>query len=288
MTLRIQEFVSLRELTTLGVGGSARYFAIVENKQGLQEALHFSKMRNLAFFVIGKGSNILLDEGVFPGLVILNKIEFLEEKKPGLFFAGGGYSFSLLGTKTARAGYSGLEFAAGIPGSVGGAVFMNAGAAGKEVADTLVAVEVMDALGNVREIPRKDLKFSYRTSPFQQTNEIVCNATFSLQKRSEARGEQVDLITYRKKTQPYGDKSAGCFFRNPECAHAGALIEKAGLKGFQIGGAKVSELHANFIVNVGGATTHDILSLKERVQKEVYRTTGQKLEVEVRYISFPL
>ncbi len=146
----------------------------------------------------------------------------------------------------------------------------------------------MDALGNIREIPHKDLKFSYRTSPFQATNLIVCSATFSLETSSEARDKQVGLITYCKKTQPYGDKSAGCFFRNPECGHVGALIEKAGLKGFQIGGAKVSELHANFIVNVGGATTHDILSLKERVQKEVYRTTGQKLEVEVRYISFPL
>lgn len=279
-----QRDVSLREYCTFGIGGPARYFVEVSTFHELQHAFSLCHAHQLPYFILGKGSNCLFDDRGFDGLVIYNKIDFWDTPQPGTFHVGAGYSFSLLGTQTARLGWSGLEFASGIPGSVGGAVFMNAGANGGETCQCLLSVEYIDAEGGLQEYKREDLNFSYRYSPFQKMSGAIVAATFALSPSPTARARQIEIIEYRKKTQPLRDKSAGCMFRNPQCGHAGALIEQSGLKNICVGGAQVSEKHANFIVNTGKATAKDVLELVSFVQQRVKEKTGVELESEVRYI----
>lgn len=276
----------LKDVCTLGIGGPARYFIEVRKIDEMVEAIHFSREQNLPFFILGKGSNCLFDDRGYHGVVIQNKIDFMKEIEPGVFHAGAGYSFSLLGVQTARKGWSGLEFASGIPCSVGGAVFMNAGANGMETAQTLTSVDFVSDTGVVSCIKKEELIFSYRHSSFQTMKGAILGATFALNKAEGAREKQLTIIAYRTKTQPYGSKSAGCIFRNPTGEHAGALIEKCGLKGQSIGGAQVSELHANFLINKDGATSSEMLGLIEEVRKEVKGKTGIELEPEVRYIKY--
>lgn len=278
----------LKEICTFGIGGPARFYVEARTIEEMQASLQYCLDENLPFFILGRGSNCLFDDRGFAGLVIHNKIDFKEEHPEGLFHVGGGYNFSLLGSQTARAGWSGLEFASGIPGSVGGAVFMNAGANGKETCETLVSVDFMTPEGDLKILKKEDLHFSYRHSSFQKLSGAIVGATFKLQPSSEARQKQIEIITYRKNTQPYGEKSAGCIFRNPNCGHAGALIDQSGLKGFQIGGAKVSEMHANFIVNTEKAKAADVLELIEHIKKKVKEHSGMDLESEVRFIPFEL
>lgn len=271
----------LSEVTTFGVGGRARFFIEVDSAQDLSMALLESISKGIPYFILGKGSNVLFSDEGFPGLVILNKIIFFQSCE-GVFDVGAGYSFSLLGTKTAKEGWGGLEFASGIPASVGGAIYMNAGANGKETAEHLRQVTYLTEKGDIQVYPKETLSFSYRHSSFQEMRGAIISATFALSKHSGAKENQLGIINYRKKTQPYSDKSAGCIFRNPEGEKAGALIEKCGLKGCKIGGAEVSSFHANFIVNKGGATAKDILLLIHRVQEVVQEKTGILLEIEVR------
>jgi UDP-N-acetylmuramate dehydrogenase len=205
---------------------------------------------------------------------------------PGLFYVGAGYSFSLLGSQTARQGWSGLEFASGIPGSVGGAVYMNAGANGQQTCDTLVSVDYITEEGHYLILPRAELQFAYRTSPFQTQKGAIAGATFQLESSSTARNKQLEIIRYRQDTQPYNAKSAGCVFRNPSCASAGALIQQCGLKGVSIGGAQISEKHANFLINHQNATAQDILDLIHLVQKEVYHKMEISLDIEICYIPY--
>lgn len=284
--IAFQENKPMSELCTFGIGGPARYFVEVRTIAEMQQALLTCKQQALPYLILGKGSNCLFDDRGFNGLVILNKIDFCERPSPEVYHVGGGYSFSLLGSQSARHGFAGLEFASGIPGSVGGAVFMNAGANGTETCTALTSVDYVDEDGQLHLLPKEQLQFAYRTSSFQQMPGAIVGATFTLTPSTTARSKQLEIITYRKKTQPYNDPSAGCIFRNPVCGHAGAMIEKSGLKGTLSGGAKVSEVHANFIVNAGNATAHDVLELIEIVKQRVKATTGVELESEVRYIPY--
>jgi UDP-N-acetylmuramate dehydrogenase len=275
----------LSDLTTFGIGGPARYFIEVADIPSLQKVVAYCYHNNLRYISIGKGSNVLFDDRGFDGLVILNKICFCEEQD-GIFHVGAGYSFSLLGVQTARKGWAGLEFASGIPGSVGGAIFMNAGASGGETFQTLAEVSFVNEQGALVIFPREQLSWSYRFSSFQKMKGVIAAARFHLQPSPEARKKQLGIVDYRTKTQPYGAMSAGCLFRNPSQKAAGALIEECGLKGFTLGGAQVSHLHGNFIINTGTATAQDILSLARLVQQQVKEKAGIDLEMEVRLIDF--
>jgi UDP-N-acetylmuramate dehydrogenase len=283
-----QEYKPLNDLCTFGIGGPARYFLEVRTITQMQQALIACKQELIPYFILGKGSNCLFDDRGFPGIVILNKIDFIKRPAPEIFYVGAGYSFSLLGVQTARQGWSGLEFASGIPGSIGGAVFMNAGANGSETCNFLSSVEFVTEDGELHLLKKEELQFAYRTSSFQNRKGAIVGASFTLIPNGQARQKQLDIIQYRKKTQPYNEKSAGCVFRNPRCGHAGALIEQSGLKGFRVGDAKVSELHANFLINNGNATCRDILQLIDIVKKGVKEKTGIELEREVRYISYTI
>jgi UDP-N-acetylmuramate dehydrogenase len=276
----------LKDFTTFGIGGPARYFIEVSSINLMQQLLAFCSQQHLPYFILGKGSNSLFDDRGFHGLVIANRIDFLEDHLNGCWHVGAGYSFSLLGTQTARKGWTGLEFASGIPASVGGAIFMNAGANGQETSESLVSVDYVTAEGELLCLTKEQLSFSYRTSWFQNQLGAIVGATFQLNPLAEARQKQLTIIQYRTKTQPYSDKSAGCVFRNPSEMPAGILIERSGLKGKRIGGAEVSSLHANFIVNKEQASAQDILELIRFISQEVHSQTSVELEHEIRYIPY--
>lgn len=279
----IKEHVSLKNYSTFGIGGNARYFTEVTSEEGFKKAFAFSRQKKVPFFVLGKGSNSLFSDEGFDGLVILNKMQKISIEKTRVK-AESGASFSLLGVQTARKGLSGLEFASGIPATVGGAVFMNAGASGSEVCDVLKRVRFLPFDGEAKEFFREELKFAYRASPFHHMRGAILEAEFELKANQAARSHQKQIIEYRTSTQPYGEKSCGCIFRNPEGNAAGALIEKCGLKGAAVGEASVSDMHANFIVNKGNARARDVLELIEKVRKEVEGKTGIHLECEVRQV----
>lgn len=276
----------LREVSTFQIGGPARFFKEAHSIEEMQQLLNYCRKHQLPYFILGKGSNCIFDDRGFDGLVILNKIDFLEKRGENGFYVGAGYSFSLLGVQTARQGWTGLEFASGIPGSVGGAVYMNAGAGGSDTSQILASVEYINEAGAKVVYSKEELSFSYRTSPFQNMRGAIVAAEFRLQPSQEARKKQLELVGYRTKTQPYHEPSAGCVFRNPLGGHAGVLIEKAGLKGTRVGGARVSELHANFIVNSGKAQAQDVLELMTVVKQQVKEKTGFELESEVRVIPY--
>lgn len=282
--MRLEEGRLLKEFTTFGIGGPAKYFTQVTSIQELQEAIRFCNRQNLRYLVLGKGSNALISDQGFDGVVLLNKIQFFEEKED-TFYVGAGYSFSLLGSQTARKGWEGLEFASGIPGSVGGAVFMNAGANGMETFNTLIEVTYVNEAGDVELLSKSAIEWGYRHTAFHHKKGAIAAAKFQLKASSEARQKQLELINYRTQTQPYSDQSAGCVFRNLSTSPAGRLIQECGLKGYSIGGAQVSTLHANFIINTGSATAQDVLALAQHVQTTVQEKTGQLLEMEIRVIS---
>jgi len=275
----------LKAVCTFGIGGPAQYYVEARNIEEMQQAFLFCRENQLEHFILGKGSNCLFDDRGFKGVVIANKIDFFESPQVGTYHVGAGYSFALLGVQTARQQWTGLEFASGIPCSVGGAVFMNAGANGTETCHSLLSVDYLTLDGKLVTLKRDALNFSYRSSSFQQMEGAIVGATFRLEPYKEARAKQLEIVAYRTKTQPYGEKSAGCVFRNPSCEHAGALIDKAGFKGQQIGGAAVSDIHANFIVNKGGlATSKDVKELIEKIKCKIQETKGINLEIEIRLI----
>lgn len=283
---RIQSSKLLSSLSTFGIGGPARYYLEAKTVDDVREALEWTRRERLPVFILGKGSNCLFDDRGFNGLVLHNKIDFC--RISGLSVeAGAGYSFSLLGVQTARRALCGLEFASGIPGTVGGAVFMNAGANCRETCEPLVSVLYLDEKGEEKTYIKQELHFSYRTSSFQTMNGCILAARFELGEDRGARKSQLVIVNYRLKTQPYKDKNAGCVFRNPSAKlSAGFLIESCGLKGVSVGGARVSDLHANFIVNTGNATSSDVLALIEKIQQRVAKQKGVLLEAEVRRVDF--
>ena len=276
----------LSELTTFGIGGPASYFIEVRSVEEMQNVMQHCHSNKLPFMVLGKGSNCLFDDQGYNGLIILNKIVFMQKPAEGIFHVGAGYSFSLLGAQSARQGWSGLEFASGIPGSVGGAVWMNAGANGSETCSALTSVDFVNDLGEKTTLLRENLSFAYRSSPFQKMSGAIVGATFTLTPLAIARQKQIDIINYRKKTQPLSEKSAGCIFRNPSCGHAGALIEQSQLKGVGVGDAQVSEIHANFIINKGKGSSKDVMQLIDLITNKVKEKTGIHLESEVRCIPY--
>lgn len=278
---------SLQNLTTLGIGGKARFFLEVSQTAMMRQLLLFCKEEKLPYFILGKGSNTLFDDRGFAGVVISNKIQFLEKIAHDKWHVGAGYSFSHLGSQSAREGLSGMEFACGIPGSVGGAIYMNAGANGRETSESLLSVDYLTEEGELLHLDRQELQFAYRFSSFQKKlSGVIIGATFQFTQSEAARQRQLEIISYRKKTQPYDAKSAGCIFKNPPDTSAGLLIEKSGLKGKKVGGAEVSMRHANFLINAKQASSQDFLALIASVREEVERSTGILLESEIRLVPY--
>ncbi|AAF39090.1 UDP-N-acetylenolpyruvoylglucosamine reductase [Chlamydia muridarum str. Nigg] len=281
----VQESVPLNRFSTFRIGGPARYFKELVSVDEALKVFSFLHTSPIPYIIIGKGSNCLFHDQGFNGLVLYNNIQgqtFLSDTQIKVL---SGVSFSLLGRQLSSKGFSGLEFAVGIPGTVGGAVFMNAGTALANTASSLVSVEIIDHAGNLLSLSREELLFSYRTSPFQKKTAFIVSATFQLTRDSQAAQRAKALIEERILKQPYEYPSVGCIFRNPEGVSAGALIDQAGLKGLTIGGGQISQKHGNFIINTGNASAADVLELIETIQKTL-KQQGIALEKEVRIIPF--
>ncbi|MCM3768014.1 UDP-N-acetylmuramate dehydrogenase [Neobacillus niacini] len=274
--------------TTIKIGGPADLFIEPSSVENLIATMEFIKKHKLNWRAIGRGSNLLVsDKGIEGAVVKLGSgINHLEVNGTEIL-VGGGYSLVSLSTLISRKGLSGLEFASGIPGSVGGAVYMNAGAHGSDISKILTKAHILFEDGTMEWLSNEEMSFSYRTSILQKERPgIVVEAVFQLKEgdREAIVAQMQKNKDYRKDTQPWNYPCAGSIFRNPLPNYAGKLIEVAGLKGFSIGGAKISELHGNFIVNAGNATAGDVLSLIQHVKDTIYSLYQVKMETEVEII----
>lgn len=274
--------------TTIKIGGPTDLFIEPSSVENLMATMEFIKKHKLNWRAIGRGSNLLVsDKGIEGAVVKLGSgINHLEVNGTEIL-VGAGYSLVSLSTLISRKGLSGLEFASGIPGSVGGAVYMNAGAHGSDISKILTKAHILFEDGTMEWLSNEEMGFSYRTSILQKERPgIVVEAVFQLKEgdREAIVAQMQKNKDYRKDTQPWNYPCAGSIFRNPLPNYAGKLIEVAGLKGFSIGGAKISELHGNFIVNAGNATAGDVLSLIQHVKDTIYSLYQVKMETEVEII----
>lgn len=279
---------ALDRASTFRIGGICRVAVFPESEAELCEILALARDHGLPFKVIGRGSNCLIYDGRLEMIVIFTKglRDFRFEERT--VFCGAGVSLVALSQAAADAGLGGLEFACGIPGSVGGAVYMNAGAHGGAVSDVLLQSLAFDKeRGETVVLTAEEHEFGYRKSAYMRRTELIClGATLQLTRTSgeEIRRVMSENMQKRRATQPVDAFSAGSYFKRPEGDAAGRLIEVCGLKGFSIGGARVSEKHAGFIVNTGGATFEDVIRLEEHIVRTVYQNTGVTLQREVEII----
>ncbi len=277
----------LSAYTTFRIGGPAEMLLFPQDEQTLQKLLVFCKGTDTVPYLIGKGSNLLIADKGLEGVTIcterMQKHELLSKNE---IVCEAGLSLSRLCLFAQSNALSGLEFAYGIPGSVGGAVFMNAGAYGGEMRDVLSTVTSVDMDGRLHVHSVEDLQLGYRTSVFQKNGETILSAVVKLTRGEpdEIRAKMDEILQRRKDKQPLNLPSAGSAFKRPEGNYAGALIEQCGLKGYSIGGAQVSEKHAGFIVNRGGASAQDVLCLIDYIRETVMQQTGVLLEPEIRCI----
>lgn len=274
----------LASYTTWKIGGPADLLLIPRSKDQLIAAIRLFHELRVPWTVIGRGSNMLVADKGIRGVVIKLGEELETVRFEGsTVIVGGAYSFIKLSVMAGKEGLTGLEFAGGIPGSVGGAVYMNAGAHGSDVSRIIKQAEILLDTGELVTFQRDDLKYAYRHSILQEKPGIVTEAVFELEygDRKEIAAAMAAYKDRRLRTQPLPLPCAGSVFRNPAGRHAAQLIEQAGLKGMRVGGAEVSTLHANFIVNTGQATADDVITLIGKVQAKILETYGIELHPEV-------
>ena len=284
MEVRINE--PMMKHTSFRAGGAARWFAVPETAEEFKAVLAACKKADTPWYVIGNGSNLLVSDKGFPGVIIsTDKFDRLEVNGTEIS-VGAGVMLSKLANTVYKAGLTGLEFAAGIPGTVGGACVMNAGAYGSEMINVLKSVTVLTPEGTVETLPAEKLELGYRTSVIPKKGYLVLEAVMSLEEGNmeESKALMDDLAFRRKDKQPLEFPSAGSTFKRPAGHFAGKLIEDCGLKGFTVGGAQVSEKHAGFVINKGGATASDIYNLCKEVEKRVKAEFGVSLEMEVKLL----
>lgn len=272
--------------TSFRIGGGAEIMAFPKDRVELAQILKTSALLDCKTAILGAGTNVLApDEGI-KGLVICLKdcLDGMQQLDANRIRVMAGVTMSRAAVFAANLGLSGLEFAHGIPGTVGGGVYMNAGAYGGEICQVCERVEVMDRNGNIRYLPKEEMEFSYRHSVLEESGEIVISADFLLAPGDpeQIRGKMKELIGKRSASQPLDLPSAGSAFKRPVGGYAAALIDQAGMKGYQVGGAAISTKHAGFAVNVGGATAADVKQLLQDVSDRVYENSGIRIEPEVR------
>ena len=277
----------LAQHTSFRIGGPARLFVEVKEEEALKVLWLFCKEHRIPVFLLGNGSNLLVPDEGFDG-VILHLSGIFEQCrcKENQLTAGAGMKLSGLARFAREKGLAGMEFAYGIPGSVGGAVFMNAGAYGGEMKDIVVSVRCLSPAGAVCEVPASDLNFGYRHSLFSEKEGVILAVTIQLTPDfPEKIGIRMEeFMRKRREKQPLELPSAGSMFKRPAGHYAAALIEECGLKGFSVGGAQVSRKHSGFVVNTGGATCAQVCELVRQVQEVVWEKTGVRLEREVRLL----
>lgn len=272
--------------TSFRIGGGAEAMAFPSNREELAEILKVSTLLDVKPRILGAGTNVLAPDAGMPGLVIclkdcLNGLELLDGDRIRVM---AGVTMTRAAVFAANHGLSGLEFAHGIPGTVGGGVYMNAGAYGGEICQVCECAEIMDESGTLRLLSGEEMGFSYRHSVLEEKPWIVVSAVFKLEQKptEEIKARMKELMAKRSASQPLELPSAGSAFKRPIGGYAAALIDQAGLKGFQVGGAAISKKHAGFAVNLGDATAEDVKSLLCQVSQAVFENSGIRLEPEVR------
>ena len=287
-TRLIQSQISLANQTSFRVGGNAQWYAAPKNWEQLEACFDWYQGKDIPLTLLGAGSNLLISDRGIPGLTISTRyFRHYQIEADGLIVANAGEPIAKLAWKAAKRGLKGLEWAVGIPGTVGGAVVMNAGAHQQSLSDILVSATVLTPDGTIQKLTPEELEFSYRTSNLQGSNKFVMEATLKLQP-GFTKQEIMELAsnnwTQRKTSQPYHLPSCGSVFRNPYPKAAGWLIEQLGLKGYKIGDAQIAQRHANFILNCGTANASDIFQLIRYIQEKVEYHWSVSLEPEVKLI----
>jgi UDP-N-acetylmuramate dehydrogenase len=285
----IQSQIPLANYTSYRVGGNAQWYAAPKNWEQLEACFDWYQAQDIPLTLLGAGSNLLISDRGIPGLTISTRHfrDYQFDLESGLLTADAGEPIAKLAWKAAKRGLKGLEWAVGIPGTMGGAVVMNAGAHQQSLSDILLSATVLSPDGTIEELTPEDLEYSYRTSNLQGSNKLVVRATLKLQP-GFAKQEIMELASnnwlQRKTTQPYHLPSCGSVFRNPHPQAAGWLIEQLGLKGHKIGDAQISQRHANFILNCGTAQANDIFQLIRYIQEKVEYHWSVSLEPEVKLV----
>ena len=279
----------MKKHTSFKIGGTADEFIKATNEEELKEAIKYAKGKNLKITIIGNGSNLLvLDKGI-RGLVIkidIQKLEIGRKEKYAEITVGSGYKTMALGIKLMNEELSGFEELSGIPGTIGGAIFMNAGAYGKEIKDINISTKCMDYDGEIFELSNKEQEFGYRSSVFNKKDYIILETKLRLEygKKEEIKKKMDEYLSSRKEKQPIEYPSAGSTFKRQEGIITAKLIDECGLKGFQIGGAKVSEKHAGFVINSDNATAKDVIDLIKYIKEKVNEKYGIKIKEEIRIV----
>lgn len=286
---KIEKDISLSTLTTYKTGGIAKLVVYPNNINNLKQLLKLIHKNNIKYFILGKGSNTLFSDKEFNGVIIkLDKLNNFEIKETEIYVESG-MILSKLVQASIKNELTGLEFAIGIPGTIGGAIYMNAGAYGNNMSNIVKSVIVLDEKLQIEEIPLEKLKFDYRYSIFQANKNLICvaaNIKLEHGNHDEIASEIKENLLKRKNSQPLEYPSAGSVFRNPEGNYAGKIIEELGLKGKTIGGAEISTKHANFIINKNNASSSDILNLIKLVQKEVKDKYKIDLKLEQQLVNW--
>ena len=279
----------MKAYTTFRVGGPAKWMAMPEDEQQLRVIFGICKEMNIPYFVLGRGSNLLVSDSGFDGVIVnlrkhFTKIEVDKDKKQ--IIAQAGASLPAVSQAALAASLTGLEFASGIPGTMGGGLFMNAGAYGGELKQVVTEAAVINIDGVIRHVPVEEMELGHRLSCFMKTKEVILSVTMQLTEGDPVaiKATMDDFNGRRRDKQPLEYPSAGSTFKRPEGYFAGKLIQDAGLKGFSVGGAQVSEKHAGFVINTGSATASDIWNLCREIQKRVKAEFGVDLEPEVQMV----
>lgn len=275
--------------TSFKIGGPADVFIKVDNIEELKETLDLSKKNQIPLTIIGNGSNLLVTDKGIRGITAklnLKDIEIKKENNKQIIKVEAGVPVGLLAQKLLKEEITGFEELSGIPGTIGGAVIMNAGAHGKELKDILKKVTAMDYNGNIHEFTNEECLFSYRNSRFQKEKYIILQATLELEKgnSTEIKGKMDEYMQFRKEKQPIEYPNAGSTFKRGEDFVTAKLIDEAGLKGYKVGGAQVSEKHAGFIVNVDNATAKDVIELTDYIKEKIEEKFGKKINLEIQII----
>ena len=279
----------MKKHTSFKIGGNADFFVSVKTIEELKQALFYAKQKQIPITIIGNGTNILVSDSGIRGIVIkidIQHFDIEEENDYVEISVGSGNKMMALATQLKNREISGLEQLSGIPGTIGGAIYMNAGAYGKEMKDIVISTKCMNMKGEIFELSNEEQKFEYRSSVFNTKEYIILEAKLKLKKgkKEDIELQMNEYLNQRKEKQPLEYPSAGSTFKRQEGIITAKLIDECGLKGYKIGGAMVSEKHAGFIVNTGDATAKDVLELIKYVKDEVYKKYGVKIEEEVKIV----
>ena len=276
---------SMKKHTTFKVGGNAACVAMPDSVEKRRALIKFLNENKIRCYFLGNGSNVVFSDEGFDGVIIkTSKLNFINiDKKNNTAQAGAGVLMTSFSRMMRENGLGGMEFAYGIPGNIGGGCYMNAGAYGGQISDCVLSVEYIDRQGNVRTVSRRDCDYSYRHSVFMENKWLITSATFRLRPKDKVNmlSYMEDIMQRRVEKQPLDMPSAGSSFKRPRGYYAAALIDECGLKGFSVGGARVSTKHAGFIVNTGNASCADIVALADEVRKTVMEKKGVQLEKEM-------